>query len=329
MVTQFLMRSLVLVFLTISSLTYAASSQAMGGHVGGGDATASDLQYIINNIDAYLLTDEGKEDFPEIKQPAFHELIITVRPVVKDERVQDQFGITQTCVSHAVEGNRYIQCDLQRLPKLSVGNQPTLYRIIFHELLFQAEIEKPISKEVPSDFKTSSRLKLHKNRNHEWALGEAKEYYVKGSSADNRTHLKYQVVWNPIGQDYRLAVTQLTFAKFLTPDSLVGLKIGHGRAKDDEQFDMALQSKHFVNNSFYFSPEVFFLNSKFGRDYHADYRLSGLGLGLRIGNQWQWKNFTFGCDWIGFGKTMVHFKNNIGEGLYTVTFLNAYLGWSF
>jgi hypothetical protein len=152
--------------------TVEAKVAGEGGHVGGGDATASDFQDFINKIDTYLLTPEGRAEFPEIKQPEFHNIAKQVRPVVKDERVFDSFGVAQTCISSVAEGNRFFQCDLKRLPKVEINNQPTFYRITFHELLFQVRLELPISRDVPSDFRISSRLKLYLETYQEWVPGE-------------------------------------------------------------------------------------------------------------------------------------------------------------
>jgi len=148
------------------------TSYAQDSHTGGGEPTASDFQNYINKIDVYLVTDIGKTEFPEIKQPDFHNIIMQVKPVVKDERVYDSFGVEQACVSHVDESNRYFQCNVKRLPKIELNNQPTFYRITFHELLFQAGLELPISKEVPSDFKISSRLKLRLQTYQEWVPGD-------------------------------------------------------------------------------------------------------------------------------------------------------------
>ena len=82
----------------------------------------------------------------------------------------DSFGVEQTCVSR-IGADRYFQCNLKRLPKLELNNQPTFYRIIFHELLFQDGMEMPISKEIPSDFKISSRLRLSLRTYQEWEPG--------------------------------------------------------------------------------------------------------------------------------------------------------------
>jgi len=159
-----------MVNLMLSPIAISAYAQG-AGHVGGGDPTASDFQDYINKIDRYLLTDEGKLQFPELKQPDFHNIVIQVKPVVKDERVYDSFGVAQACASHVEEGNRYFQCDVTRLPKVELNNQPTFYRITLHELLFQAGLELPISREIPSDFSISSRLKLRLETYQEWIPG--------------------------------------------------------------------------------------------------------------------------------------------------------------
>jgi hypothetical protein len=161
-----------ILFFTIFISIFPAISFAQGSHVGGGDATASDIQYIMNQLDAYLLTNEGKAEFPEIQQPEFHYMVKKVRPVVKDERVYDGFGINQTCISVISELQRLILCDLRRLPQFELNNWPTFYRLIFHELLFQVGLETPISSSIPSDFRISSRLKLHLSNSKEWLPGD-------------------------------------------------------------------------------------------------------------------------------------------------------------
>jgi hypothetical protein len=200
--------SLILIACRLMVLPAPAFAQS---HVGGGDPTASDFQYFINKIDQYLLSPEGRAEFPEIEQPAFHDLVQEVRPVVKDERVHDSFGVAQTCVSRAEPGNRHFQCDLARLPKLELDNQPTFYRLTFHELLFQAGLELPPSKEVPSEFRISSRLKLKLVTHREWLPGQpgsgSETLDSTGITCSQRTlefsPSGYAFVWWPNG-DYVL-----------------------------------------------------------------------------------------------------------------------------
>lgn len=222
-------------------LMASAQNGSGAGHVGGGEVTASDFQDFINKIDEYLLTSAGQASFPEIQQPGFHHIVTKVKPVVKDERVFDSFGVAQTCVSHAVEGNRYFQCDLSRLPKINLDNQPTFYRIVFHELLFQAGLELPISRDVPSDFQISSRLKLHLETFQAWVPGQAQPgprmikdsgFSCSGDASDDR--LSYHAYWKPNGDFILLSqFVPRTQAKYGMPHMSgeffyeLGMSLGH------------------------------------------------------------------------------------------------------
>jgi hypothetical protein len=81
-------------------------------------------------------------------------------------------------------------------------------------------------------------------------------------------------------------------------------------------FSTGLSYKKFVANSFYY---------KAGFDYRTvEYNYKNFDLftglsnredsfnaesvvaSLSIGNQWQWENFTLGCDWIGYSKTIYY-----------------------
>lgn len=161
----------IITFMLLIAPNYSYAQGHSG--VGGGDASASDLQSYINRIDSYLLSNDGRNAFPEIKQPEFHDILVQVKPVVKDERVYDSFGIAQTCISHVEIGNRFFQCDLQRLPKIELNNQPTFYHLAFHELLFQGGLELPANASVPSNFEISSRLQLRLQNVEAWVPGTA------------------------------------------------------------------------------------------------------------------------------------------------------------
>jgi hypothetical protein len=55
-----------------------------------------------------------------------------------------------------------------------------------------------------------------------------------------------------------------------------------------------------------------------------------MGGGVRIGNQWIIKHFTFGIDWVGLGKRFGTFrKDNQDTNEYTFTLFNIYAGLSF
>ncbi len=152
----------IILFIFLTSNTAFAQAD----HIGGGSSTEADLKNYMNEIDQFLLTTGGKTAFPEIEEYnkingpfAFKILISQINPVVKDGVVLDQFGIERTCISRFGEKTtRTITCNSKKLPDQSIQNQRSLYRIIFHELLVHAELEKPISKDVPSEYSISAKI---------------------------------------------------------------------------------------------------------------------------------------------------------------------------
>lgn len=141
------------------------------------------------------------------------------------------------------------------------------------------------------------------------------------------------------GVDYRLSPTQLAAYYFMDKNNLLGLKAGVDRNGEERQTNFALQYKHFTGNSFYVAPEVFYLNTRedeawFINDLfnikkqYAEY--VSMGVGVRIGNQWSWRHFSLGVDWIGYGRRVGIFRRDT-ETLSdnTWTLFNLYAGLSF
>ncbi len=99
--------------------------------------------------------------------------------------------------------------------------------------------------------------------------------------------------------------------------------------------------KHFVGNSFYYKPEVFYRKQRLVTETTnnsarlisataGDY--TDIGLSIKIGNQWQWENYTLGCDWVGLNQTasVVDINGTLErDDLPTFTALNFYMGASF
>lgn len=122
-----------------------------------------------------------------------------------------------------------------------------------------------------------------------------------------------------IGPSPGYAQSGATIGKYLTADSLMTIEFTKGRGSslnwfysdyDISTFSAGLGYSKFVANSFYY---------RLGADYRTvDYRYTSRDLftsaivredkfkgesvvaTLAIGNQWQWENFTLGCDWIGY-----------------------------
>lgn len=163
---------------------------------------------------------------------------------------------------------------------------------------------------------------------------KAKPTKEKDDSRSNRVGLNYQVLYG-LGAEYRISGnSELTFAKFLTENQVVSVKLGAGRGHEIQQNNVTFQYKHFLENSFYIAPEIYYLNL-FEKNYGSGYpyvdRLTAIGAMIRIGNQWQWQNFTLGCDWIGLGYNFININNDFDrdERSSTAAFLKLYLGYSF
>lgn len=161
---------------------------------------------------------------------------------------------------------------------------------------------------------------------------------LAASSRENRANKKLELTVQ-VGLDYRMSPEQVSAMYFLNSDNLIGVKIGADReGKNERQTNAAIQYKHFTGNSFYFVPEIFYLNTRENitswlnwrgnKDEFAEYR--SMGAGIRIGNQWTWKNFTVGCDWVGVGHRIGTFKKETHKlEQTTFTLLNFMIGASF
>lgn len=156
------------------------------------------------------------------------------------------------------------------------------------------------------------------------------------SSKEYREANKYEVSL-AYGPDYKEITKQLIFGYMLNEDNSLNLKLGYTDNQSSKhwrhvQLNATFQYKKFISNSFYYSPELVYL------DYRAIYseenssasgdRFNGMGVGVRIGNQWHWDHFTLGCDWFGGGKMSVYLGHK-SENEYFFTFLNTYFGYSF
>ncbi|MBT4793049.1 MAG: hypothetical protein HON90_15860 [Halobacteriovoraceae bacterium] len=117
----------------------------------------------------------------------------------------------------------------------------------------------------------------------------------------------------------------------------IWLRDGRGHA-------ISIGAKQFVSNSFYFKPEIYSRSQEkvhsFTRSYYGDDRyisnikdgyIEDVGVSFKIGNQWQWDNFTLGCDWIGITKSVSAIKQTgkiDQEDINSFSVLNFYLGYT-
>lgn len=123
------------------------------------------------------------------------------------------------------------------------------------------------------------------------------------------------------------AGTGLSIAKHLSPNQqvLVDLRSGNSPAQRTVKVSSGSNSvtsesntktqgfgvhyKQFTSNSFYFKTGIdhnivdysFNMPSLGGGfDYQSSFNGSATMASFVIGNQWQWENFTLGCDWVGY-----------------------------
>lgn len=142
------------------------------------------------------------------------------------------------------------------------------------------------------------------------------------------------------GWDYRMPTYQVSAMYWLNPTNQLGVKAGANKSDGEAQTVFSLQYKHFLKNTFYISPEIYYLNTREKESWWFTDEIFGLkakyseytsmGAGVRIGNQWVVHHFTFGIDWFGIGRRFGTFrKDNKDSNDYTITAFNIYAGLSF
>jgi hypothetical protein len=175
------------------------------------------------------------------------------------------------------------------------------------------------------------------------------KYVVANESELNREDKKFMAVMS-WGSNYSTSSGGLTLSYFLDSDSLINLSyfdLSDDNTVTDDYDDgtaIELSFKQFNGNSFYFQVYGYYrsieetdrTNSFLFSSPDGFYRLKDAGLGIKIGNQWQWDNFTIGCDWIGLGRRIAKFSEEGSTRVFSftserthVTALNLYLGFAF
>lgn len=138
--------------------------------------------------------------------------------------------------------------------------------------------------------------------------------------------------------DYRMSPTQFAVMAFIDRDNQIGFKLGTDKSGKEAQTSVALQFKHYMSNTFYVAPEIFYLNTREDENWvgglfgiprkYAEY--TSMGAGIRVGNQLTMGAFTLGVDWIGVGHRFGTFKKETKDlDNVTFTILNVIAGLSF
>jgi hypothetical protein len=184
---------------------------------------------------------------------------------------------------------------------------------------------------------------------------EANPYVIK-RSYDHREDKKFQILAR-MGIDYTETGVGLGLGYFLSRQHLI--ELSYFSSDEDYESDssysdrveelrvISLGSKIFSGNSFYMSPAIFYSDYEYSYTCNdcfifsdRSFKRSDLGISFRIGNQWQWDNFTLGCDWIGiqYGVENINKSGRRGglipdvrdnETWISATLLNLSMGVSF
>ena len=171
------------------------AGQEGGGGRGGGNWTEGDLKHFLNKLRVYLSSEEGQSLFPEIKtynqehaDESFDKILSELNPRLVDGPVYDNDGNERDCVS-GFDSVRFFKCDQNALPpkpnadNISENSEyyGSLYRLDLHEAFVQVGLEKPLTKEVPSEYRLSSRLDVHLENFPEWVPGVATRQHTTGT----------------------------------------------------------------------------------------------------------------------------------------------------
>lgn len=139
----------------------------------------------------------------------------------------------------------------------------------------------------------------------------------RDSSAFHRLNKKFTFQYQPWGLGPTSLTTQGFVAGYhLSSDQVLQVEVSSGYDKWSglssnnraEGKTAGIFYKQFSGNSFYFKGGLDY--STYDRSYNYmwlngtptdgySYKGSKVSASLSIGNQWQWDNFTIGCDWIG------------------------------
>lgn len=142
---------------------------------------------------------------------------------------------------------------------------------------------------------------------------------IEDSSEHHRVGKDYQIDWQILGLGPNPVFTRgLYLGKFLSRNSLIYLDIlgqHYETYFSDTEIDVSsvgLHYKKFHSNSFYyvlggdFRTVKYEVNDNFPYYSEGGFKSQSLVFSMSIGNQWQWENFTLGCDWVGTSIVLSH-----------------------
>lgn len=172
------------------------------------------------------------------------------------------------------------------------------------------------------------------------------------TSSGNRKNLKYQIAAGIIGTEYIKYPITLSVGYYIHSDGILSLRYSALNHSDKwgayKMKAVTLGYRRFFGNSFNVMPSIYYKRNT--ADFYTEgsypYVLGSnnliyedIGTGFRVGNEWQWQNFTMGCDWFGLNykayeinfkeKSLGPIDTHAPMKALTMTILSFYLGYSF
>ena len=148
---------------------------------------------------------------------------------------------------------------------------------------------------------------------------------TQDSSEQHRINKKFQISAQLFGANpTATAGSGVNIGYFIDRNSMIIAEVTSsdsestfiGSSYDVKGSSVGVHYKIFIGNSFYVRAGVdqrhvdyqYQYDSIFGTGYStsSSFKVDSTAASLVIGNQWQWDNFTLGCDWIGFTSPFSH-----------------------
>lgn len=145
----------------------------------------------------------------------------------------------------------------------------------------------------------------------------------KDSSEHMRMNKKLTVQWQLFGSGANGTSQSAIIAGYhLDRNSIIQLEAGGGGTSfrntffnsseySYDSYSVGAHFKKFLGNSFYVKSGIDYRTVKYRFDYgyssvKTGFEGNSTAASIVIGNQWQWNNFTLGCDWIGLSLPFAH-----------------------
>lgn len=171
------------------------------------------------------------------------------------------------------------------------------------------------------------------------------------SSTEARENKKVQIALGMIGHEY-VGFSALTahVGFFLDSENILFARYSNLNGRGFDNSDSAklravtVGLRHFVGSSFNLTPSIYYKRTVEDGDFslftsqRTRKVYEDMGIGFRIGNEWQWDSFMIGCDWFGINRTIKEYHNEktndswddiSSDGKYSFIITSFYVGFSF